>query len=99
MAAPYLETSPDVAPAVAPAARLSSPDLPQPYARGNPGGVSSSRLLPRTLLREDDRGRIAEVWALAWPAITHTLLLTCVFLIGRLMVGRYSPTGLAAMQL
>ncbi len=45
-------------------------------------------------------GRLArEIWGLAWPAITHMLLLTLVAVASRVIVGRHSTLSMAALQL
>lgn len=93
MCTPYVEVTP-VADSATPRT-----NLPVRPSRGT-WGLVTAILRPETPLgRVDDRGLAGQVWSLAWPAITHTLLITLVFLVGRLLLGRYSATSLAAMQI
>lgn len=44
------------------------------------------------------RTSVREVWTLAGPAIAHMLLVTLVFLVDRILLGRYAESALASLQ-
>lgn len=56
----------------------------------------SSRSAPPSL---PTPGLPREVWTLAWPAITHMLLVTLVFLVDRLVLGHHDGSELASIQI
>jgi len=55
--------------------------------------------LPGGVLDGSTGDCLRELWQLAWPAIGHQLLVTLVFVVDRLLVGRYNATALASLQL
>lgn len=94
MCTPYFE-----APAPVDVSATSRTDLPVRSTRATWGLVTAILRPDSPLAQLDDRGLTSQVWSIAWPAITHTLLITLVFLVGRLLLGRYSATSLAAMTI
>ncbi|MBK9261040.1 MAG: MATE family efflux transporter [Polyangiaceae bacterium] len=100
MCTPYIETAPDVASNVAADEFAASRTNLRARADRGTWGLVTAILGSETLAsRSGDRGLAWQVWSLAWPAITHTFLITLVFLVGRLMLGRYSASALGAMQI
>ena len=75
-----------------PCGESSSASLLHRIARG-----STPAVVRRFFAAEAPLAR--QVWTLAWPAIAHMLLVTMVFLVNRALLGRYSATALASMQI
>ncbi len=64
-----------------------------------PSEVKAPALKKQVLLADDRRSIIRQVMALAVPAIGQSFLETLVFLVDRVMIGRYDGDSLASMQI
>lgn len=82
----------DIIAAKAPCDADASDSLLKRSTRGSPAAV-----IRRFIAEESPLAK--QVWSLAWPAIAHMLLVTLAFLVSRALLGRYSATALASMQI
>jgi len=63
--------------------------------------LSTTAPIPSRLeaVRADTRETVREVLRLAWPAMGHMLLLSLVFIVDRIVLGRTDTTALASLQI